>query len=167
MCNFNELTQEQQQTLHKLLTDASAKVGGTNFLLSLIEAIRDKKSSALLTKGSQIASNNTIIKWNKVIFKDKIDVLNSLITELRTDGKEEFQLKTEKNDKKRKNILNMAKTLSPVEFSVKPQNINDGDGFTFKVFQTFNDDIVKFDALFIALFICSTELTKKAVKYNS
>ena len=164
MCNFNELTQEQQQTLHQLLTDASAQVGGINFLLSLIEAIRGKKSSALLTKGSQIASNNTIIKWNKVIFKDKIEILNNLIRELRTAGKEEFQLKTEENDKKRKNILNMAKTLSPLKFSVKPQNKNDGNGFEFKVFQTFNDDIIKFDALFIALFICSTEQTKKALK---
>jgi hypothetical protein len=60
----------------------------------------------------------------------------------------------------------MVRTLAPIEFIVTPQNPNDGAGFNFKVFETTNDDVVTLNPIFVAMFFCSTEFTKKALKYT-
>jgi hypothetical protein len=60
----------------------------------------------------------------------------------------------------------MAKTLSPIEFIVTPQNSNDGEGFSFKVFEVIEDEKIVLNPIFIAMFFCSTEFTKKALKYE-
>ena len=60
----------------------------------------------------------------------------------------------------------MARALAPLEFVITPQNPNDGEGFKFKVFDALEDDVIKFNPIFIALFFCSGEFTKKAIKYS-
>lgn len=60
----------------------------------------------------------------------------------------------------------MVKTLTPLEFVVTPQNPNDGEGFNFKVFDTADEDNVTINPIFLAMFFCSTEFTKKALKYQ-
>ena len=60
----------------------------------------------------------------------------------------------------------MVRTLTPVEFVVTPQNPNDGDGFNFKVFKSISDDEVILNPIFIAMFFCSTDFIKKALKYT-
>ena len=60
----------------------------------------------------------------------------------------------------------MVKTLVPVEFIVKPKDSNDGGGFNFKIFESIKDDYVKINPIFVAMFFCSTEFTKKALKYT-
>ncbi len=166
MCNFNELTQEQKQNLHTLISQAAKNVGGLNFLLLLMEAIKEKKQHAL-TKGTKIISDHTTIEWNKVIFKDKSELLHTVISELREAGEESLNLAEIKSPKKKKHIINMLKTLAPVEFTVKPKNSEDTESFTFKIFETTTEQNVHFSPLFISFFICSTELSKKAMKYEA
>ena len=60
----------------------------------------------------------------------------------------------------------MVRALTPIEFIVTPQNQNDGGGFSFKVFDTIKDDYVTMNPIFIAMFFCSVEFTKKALKYE-
>jgi len=79
MCNFNNLPQQTKEFLHNFMNSAARNVGGINYLLTLIEAMRLKKPHPLMQKNSQIASNNTIIKWNKVVFKDKVDLMQKLL----------------------------------------------------------------------------------------
>ena len=67
---------------------------------------------------------------------------------------------------KRKKILNMVKTLSPIEFAVTPQNPNDGEGFSFGVFDKVEDGCAIINPIFTAIFFCSVEFTKKALKYG-
>jgi len=165
MCNFNELTQEQKQNLHTLISQAAKNVGGLNFLLLLIEAIREKKHNALI-KGTKIATDHTTIQWNKVIFKDKADLLQALILELREANQDRLDLADMQAGKKKKHIINMLKALAPVEFTVTPKNLEEGEPFTFKIFETSTDESVVFSPLFISFFICSTELSKKAMKYE-
>jgi len=55
--------------------------------------------------------------------------------------------------------------LSPIEFIATPKDSNDGGGFNFKVFEEIKDDYVKINPIFVAMFFCSTEFTKKALKY--
>jgi len=60
----------------------------------------------------------------------------------------------------------MVRTLSPIEFIVTPQNHKDGNGFSFKVFETIEDDKVVLNPIFMAMFFCSTEFIKKSLKYE-
>ncbi|MDH4944278.1 hypothetical protein [Sulfurimonas sp. C5] len=167
MCNFNDLNDETKTFLSLFMKKAAASVGGENNLLSLIEAIR-AKHSPLISSKSQIASNKTILKWNKVIFKDKLLVLDNIIVMHRQAQNKEFNILDEKSLKKKKKIINFVKTLKPIEFVVTPQNPNDGNGFSFGVFDTLDldNEIVKFNPIFLAFFFCSVEFTKKALKYD-
>ncbi|MDQ7068322.1 MAG: hypothetical protein Q9M40_10340 [Sulfurimonas sp.] len=77
MCNFNKLSNEAKASIHLFMTKAAHSVGGSNFLLALLEAMKSKQPHPLMFKACQISSNNTIIKWNKVIFKDKVDLIQT------------------------------------------------------------------------------------------
>ncbi len=166
MCNFNKQTDETKALIHLFMTKAADNVGGANFLLELIEAMKAKKPYALSEKNSQVASNHTIIKWNKVVFKDKADLIQAILDDHRRSEDPDFNILSEPNAKKRKNILNMVRTLTPLEFTVSPQNPNDGAGFNFKVFESTSDDDVKLNPIFVSMFFCSTEFTKKALKHK-
>ncbi|MBL1244768.1 MAG: hypothetical protein COA39_010330 [Sulfurimonas sp.] len=166
MCNFNKQTDETKALIHLFMTKAADNVGGANFLLELIEAMKAKKPYALSEKNSQVASNHTIIKWNKVVFKDKADLIQAILDDHRRSENPDFNILDEPNAKKRKNILNMVRTLTPLEFTVSPQNPNDGAGFNFKVFESTSDDDVKLNPIFVSMFFCSTEFIKKALKHK-
>jgi len=166
MCNFNNQPQQTKEFLHLFLTKAAKSIGGINYLLTLIEAMRAKKPHPLMQKNCQIASNNTIIQWNKVVFKDKIDLIQKILVTHREAEEKNFNLLHKTNAKTKKNIINMSRALLPLEFVITPQNSNDGEGFSFRVFETFEDDVIIFNPVFIILFFCSTEATKKALKYS-
>ena len=166
MCNFNKQTSDTKALIHLLMTKASQSIGGTNFFLALIEAMKTKRPNPLMYKEKQISSNNTIIKWNKVVFKDKVDVLESILLEHKSSEDPKFNILQTDNIKKKKVILNMIKALAPIEFIVTPQNPNDGAGFNFKIFDVIDETNVNLNPLFVALFFCSTEFTKKALKYE-
>ena len=166
MCNFNNQNEDTRNLIHLFMQKAAKSVGGVNYLLALIEAMRTKKPNPLMQKSCQIASNNTIIKWNKVIFKDKIDLIEKILLSHKEAHEKDFNILNENNIKMKKNIINMARAVAPLEFVVTPQNPNDGEGFSFGVFDTFNENEIKFNPIFIAMFFCSSEFTKKAIKYT-
>ena len=121
MCNFNKQSEDTKALIHLFMNKAAENVGGANFLLALVEAMKKQKPNALMFKGCQIASENTIIKWNKVVFKDKVEVLEEILTAHRSSEDPDFNILSEENSKKRKAIVNMVRTLAPVEFIVTPQ----------------------------------------------
>jgi len=166
MCNFNKQNEDTKALIHLFMKKAAQNIGGTNFLLALIEAMKSKKPNPLSFKACQIASNNTIIKWNKVVFQDKVDIIDSILAVHRSAEDPDFNLLNEPNHKKRKQILNVIRTLSPIEFVVTPQNPNDGGGFSFKVFDTISEEDVRLNPIFVAMFFCSVEFTKKALKHT-
>lgn len=166
MCNFTKQDNEVKAFIHLFMKEAAQNIGGENFLLTLIETIKNKKPHPLMLKEAKIFSNNSIIKWNKTIFKDKIDLIHNILIHHRNSHKQNLNILNEPDSKKRKNILNMVRTLAPVEFFVTPQNHNDGDGFNFKIFDKTEDKGVKLNPIFIAIFFCSVEFTKKALKYK-
>jgi len=166
MCNFNKQNEETKMMIHLFMTKASENVGGTNFLLALIEAMKAQKPNALIYKGCKISSDKTTIKWNKIVFKDKFEVLDAILVAHRSSETPDFNILNNDNTKQRKKILNMVRTLAPLEFVVTPNSSEDGVGFNFKVFETIEDDNVKLNPIFMALFFCSTEFIKKALKYS-
>ncbi len=166
MCNFNKQNEETKALIHLFMKKAAENIGGVNYLLALIEAMKTKRPNPLMYKATQIASNNTIIKWNKVVFKDKVDVIEAILLNHKSSENPDFNILNEPNQKKKKNIINMVKALSPIEFIVTPQNTNDGGGFNFKVFDAMEEERVTFNPIFIAMFFCSVEFTKKALKHE-
>jgi len=166
MCNFNKQNEDTKALIHLFMKKSAEAIGGTNFLLGLIEAMKTKKPHPLVYKECKISSENTIITWNKTVFKDKLDVLEEILHSHRSSEDPDFNILNSENAKKKKKILNMLRTLAPIEFLVTPQNKNDGGGFNFKVFETIEDDYVKINPIFVAMFFCSVDFTKKALKYE-
>jgi len=166
MCNFNNLSEETKGFIHLFMTKGADSIGGTNFLLGLMEAMKEKKPNALMFNGCDIKSNEAGIRWNKIVFKDKLDILEEIIRSRKSNEENNFNILDVDSDKKRKKILNMVKTLAPIEFTITPINSENGAGFNFKVFDSVDDSSAKLNPIFVAMFFCSTEFMKKALKFN-
>ena len=61
----------------------------------------------------------------------------------------------------------MLKTLAPVEFKVVAKDTQKAEGFELKIFETLQEGTATINPLFAALFFCSAEFTKKALKYEA
>ena len=166
MCNFNNQDEDTKALIHLFMTKSADSIGGVNFLLGLLEAMKEKKPNALMFKACHIDSDEATIKWNKIVFKDKLDVLEEVIRSRKSTDTGEFNILEDDSAKKKKKILNMVKTLAPIEFTVTPKNEENGGGFNFKVFESVEDDKVLINPLFAAMFFCSTEYMKKVLKYT-
>lgn len=166
MCNFNNQSEDSKALIHLFMKKSAEALGGVNFLLNLIETMKTHKPNALVNNGKKILSDEAIIEWNKVIFKDKFDVLEDLIRNYRGEENQNFNILNSENTKKSKKILNMVKTLAPVEFLVSPKESGINGGFTFKIFDKIENDYVSINPIFIAMFFCSTQFIKKAIKHH-
>ncbi len=166
MCNFNKQNEDTKVFIHLLMTKSAQSVGGANFFIGLSEALRATKPHPLTTNKCHINSDNIVMKWNKIIFKDKLEALEQIFLNHKSSESQDFNILEADSDKKKKRILNVVRALAPVEFVVTPKNPDEGEGFSFTVFETIEDDYVKINSLFMALFFCSVEYTKKALKYT-
>ncbi len=166
MCNFNKQNEDTKAFIHILLKKCAKSAGGTNFLLGLLEAIKEKKPNALIYNACKIESKELKITWNKIIFKDKFDVLEEIVRSPKNPENQNSNILENESEKKRKKILNMVKTLAPIEFIVTTKDPEYGEGFTFKIFETIEDNYIKINPIFAAMFFCSTEYMKKALKYE-
>ena len=92
-------------------------------------------------------------------------VLEDILLQHKSSENPDFNILAIESEKKKKKIINMVRTLAPIEFVVTPKNSEDGGGFNFKVFESIEDDCVKLNPLFVSLFFCSVEYAKKALKY--
>ena len=130
--------------------------------------MKEKKTNSLIYKECLVKSPEVTIKWNKIVFKDKFDVLEELVILHRSSDDIDFNILDEKNTKKRKKILNVIKTLLPLTFNIKAKNPNDGGGFEFKIFEKidFEQQQAQLNPIFIAFLFCSVDFTKKALKYE-
>ena len=166
MCNFNKQNDDIKIFIHLLLEKYSLSVGGANFLLGLKEALKEKKPNALINSACKIDSKELTIRWNKIIFKDKFDILEEVLISHKNSENQDFNLLENNSLKKQKKILNMVKTLAPIEFIVTSKVSQDDAGFNFKIFETVEEGCVKVNPLFAIIFFCPTEYMKKALKYE-
>ena len=162
MCDFNNLTESEKEKYHKMLSECAEAFGGTNFFLQLLEGIRKTKPHPLTAKHSEFKFSRGNIRWEKVIFKDKL----TLLLKIRVDESKNGNLLPSKDDKSYKNVMNLIRTLSPIEFTVTPKNLNDGEGFTFKPFDKIDDETTRLNPIFDAMFFCSVDTIKKVLAYT-
>ncbi len=166
MCNFNNQNEKTKASIHLLMKNSAQSIGGVNFLLGLSETIRAVKPHPLTTNRCEISSDHAQIQWNKTVFKDKLELLEAVVLEHKSSEDPNFNILASDNAKKKKRLLNMVRALSPLEFKVTPKNPEEGEGFTFKVFERVEDDYVTLDPLFTSLFFCSVNFIKQALKYK-
>ncbi len=162
MCDFNNLDEAAKTAYHNQLVKCAEAFGGINFFLQLLEAIRKEKTHPLTAKHSEFRFSRGIVKWDKVIFRDKF----TLLTKIRISENEDGNLLPDKEDKSYKKVLNLLRTLQPIEFVVMPKNQKDGEGFSFHAFDIVDKDVTKINPVFDALFFCSVDTIKKVLSYT-
>lgn len=162
MCDFDNLNDNGKQMAHDQLMISVNAFGGVNFFLQLLEAIRKTKPHPLMAKSSGFRFVLGTIKWDKVIFQDKLD----LLMKIRKQESKNGNLFPDKEDKSYKKVLNLVRTLGPMEFTVKPKDEAEAEGFTVKAFDIINEDITRINPIFDILFFCSIETTKKVINYS-
>ncbi len=162
MCDFNTLTDEEKKLYHEQLLQCANNFGGKNFFLHLLEAIRETKPHPLTSGNSQFNIELGTIKWNKVIFNDKLQLL--LKARINESAQDNFL--PDPDAKNYKKILNVVRTLKPIVFHVKPVIKEDGPGFFFQPFDLISENKVKLNPIFDAVFFCSVDTVKKALNYE-
>ncbi len=162
MCDFNNLTNEEKKLQHEQLLQCANNFGGKNFFLHLLESIRETKPHPLTAANSEFNMEFGTIKWNKVIFNDKLQ----LLLKARANESKQNNLLPEKNEKSYKKILNVVRTLKPIVFNIKPANKDDSSGCFFQAFEIIDENTTKLNPLFDAIFFCSVETVKKALNYE-
>jgi hypothetical protein len=163
MCDFNTLTDEEKKLHHEKLLLCAENFGGKNFFLQLLEAIRETKPHPLIAANNEFSMELGKIKWNKVIFNDKLQ----LLLKARVNEGKQDNLLPNKEEKNYKKVLNLLRTLKPIVFHVKPAHKEDGPGFFFQPFDVIDKDTTKLNPLFDALFFCSVDAVKKALNYKA
>lgn len=163
MCDFNNLDDGAKQAYHEQLTECADSFGGMNVFLQLIEALRECKTDPLIAKECEFRFDLGTIKWQKVIFKDKL----TLLVKERVKESKRGNFLPEKDAKSYKNVLNLVRTLKPIKFRVQRKNKQDGAGFTINAFDMIDDDTTRINPIFDALFFCSIDTVKKVLNYKA
>jgi len=162
MCDFNTLSNEEKLHYHTLLNDTAKKFGGKNFFLHLLEAIRTENPHPLTNKNREFSFELGSVKWNKVIFNDKLQLLQKV----RINESKQNNLLPSKEEKHYKKVLNLVRTLKPIVFHVKPAHKEDGPGFFFQPFERIDKETTKLNPLFDVLFFCAIGTVKKILNYE-
>ncbi len=163
MCDFNNLSKREKEKYHIMLSECAEAFGGSNFFLQLLEVIRKEKPHPLTAKHSEFKFSRGRISWEKVIFKDKL----SLLLKTRVHESERGNLLPSKDDKSYKSVMNLVRTLAPIEFQVRPKNMKDAEGFTVRAFDRVDEATTLINPVFDALFFCSVDTVKKVLAYKA
>ena len=157
MINYDSLDKDKKLDLKIQLTKYASLIGGKNHFLSLIEAIRMSRPHPLMEKEAYFRFNKGIIKWEKVIFKEKVNLLISLIR----DDDRNNNLMPKDGDRNYKTVMNLLRTIGPMKFEVRPKNSKDGSGFTINPIEIIDKNTCEINFMFEVLFFLPIQLIKK------
>jgi len=160
MIIYNSLDNSTKQNLKEQITNCAFEIGGKNHFLSLIEEIREERIHPLLSKDASFRFSHGLVKWGKVIFKDKVDLLVTITK----DREKNKNLMLKKGDKNYKTIMNFLRTLGPITFEVQPKNKKDGDGFNLKAFDIVDENTSHLNFMFDVVFFLPLYIVKKLFK---
>ena len=160
--NFTNLSDTQKTQIHHRLTECANAFGGANYFLQLLEGIRAAKPSPLLSKSCVFHCPLGTVKWSKIIFEDK---LNLLAKARLHEGKNDNLLPKE-SDQAYKRVLNLVRALKPIEFKVKPKNMKSGAGFVAQPFEIVDETTTRMDPVFDILFFAGIDTAKKILNYK-
>ena len=157
MTNYDSLDKDKKQDIKNQLAKYASSIGGKNHFLSLIEAIRLSRPHSLMTKEACFSFNKGNIKWGKVIYKEKVNLLIALIH----DKDRNNNLMPKDSDRNYKAVMNLLRAIGPMKFEVRPKNRKDGDGFTVSPVKIIDKNTCEINFMFEVLFFLPIQLIKK------
>ena len=157
MTNYDSIDNDIKQVLKKQLIKNATSLGGKNHFLSLIEAIRMAHPHPLMAKDASFRFSKGVIKWEKVIFKEKVNLLITLIR----DNDRNNNLMPKEDHRNYKTIINLLRTIGPMKFEVRPKNSKDGDGFILRPIEIIDNNTCRINFMFEVLFFLPIQLIKK------
>ncbi|MBA66180.1 MAG: hypothetical protein CMG55_10310 [Candidatus Marinimicrobia bacterium] len=157
MVKYDLFNNDLKQDFKNQLIRNTTSLGGKNHFLSLIEAIRIAHPHPLMSKDASFRYSKGSIKWEKVIYKDKVDLLMTLIKKRESDK----NLMPEKGNRNYKKIRNLMRTIGPIKFEVRPKNSKDGDGFIFNCIDIIDKNTCQLSFMFEVLFVFPIKLIKR------
>lgn len=160
MSHFNKLPENKKQELHKNLSNLAQKFGGQNFFLNFLEDIRATKPHPLISPYCDFKSEFADIYWEKVIFKDKLELLQKL----RLSESERDNLLPQPSEKGYKKALNLVKTLRPIVFEIEIEGREDIE--KIEPFIVISDSKTKLNPIFDAIFFLSLDNVKRILNYK-
>ena len=160
--NFSKLSTEQKEKLHSEVITFALSIGGKNFFLQMKESLKKEKINPLINKSKAFNYPNGKLNWNKSIYKDTLALLIEAIKREENSG----DILENVSPKEYKAVMNMMKTLKPVEITVKPKNIKDGDGSIFSILDTSEPKKTKVSVMFKVIFFYSMDLVKQILNYK-
>lgn len=157
MTNYESLDDEKKLDLKNQIIKNATSLGGKNHFLSLIESLRVSHPHPLMSKAASFSFDKGIIKWKKIIFKEKVDLLIRLSRDNDRDG----NLMPKDGDRNYKTIINLLRTIGPMEFEIRPKNSKDGDGFVLRPIDIVDENTCHINFMFEVLFFLPIQLVKK------
>jgi len=157
MTNYESLDDEKKLDLKNQIIKNATSLGGKNHFLSLIESLRVSHPHPLMSKAASFSFDKGIIKWKKIIFKEKVD----LLIRLSRDNDRNGNLMPKNGERNYKTIINLLRTIGPMEFEIRPKNSKDGDGFLLRPIDIVDDNTCQINFMFEVLFILPIQLVKK------
>ena len=157
MTNYDSLDKDKKQDLKNQLTKYASSIGGKNHFLSLVEAIRISRPHPLMAKEACFRFNKGNIQWEKVIFKEKVNLLIKLIR----DNDRNNNIMPKDGDRNYKTVMNLLRTIGPMKFEIRPKNSKDGDGFTLSPIKIIDKNTCEINFMFEVLFFLPIQLIKK------
>ena len=157
MTNYKLLDDATKQYYKKQITNCAQSLGGKNYFLQLLEAIRVAHPHPLMAKDYSFRFAHGIVKWKKVIFKEKVFLLIELFKDRERNG----NLMPNKGDKRYKTIMNLLRTIGPIEFEIRPKNSKNGDGFILRPFDIIDENTLHLNFMFEVLFFLPLYIAKQ------
>ena len=157
MISYNSLDDLTKQNLKKEINDCALALGGKNHFLHLLEEIRKERHHPLMAKNSSFRFSYGTVKWEKVIFKDKVHLLIKMTKDRENNG----NLMPKIGNRKYKTVLNLLRTLGPMKFKIRPKNNKDGDGFNLHPFDIIDENTSHLNFMFDVVFFLPIHIVKQ------
>jgi hypothetical protein len=154
--DFNLSDLSHGDSLQQQLAECAKAIGGNNYFLQLLEAIREAQPHPIINNNCEFRYALGNIKWSKPIFRDKLTLLKEGM-KINKNG----NIFPKEGIKGYKSILNLLRTLKPITFNVQPKNKKDGPGFTIQPFDIIDEKTTFINPLFEAVFFSPVYQVKK------
>ena len=157
MTNYTLLDDSTKKYYKKQITNCAQSLGGKNYFLQLLEVIRATHPHPLMAKDYLFRFTHGTVKWKKVIFKEKVLLLIELFSNKTSDE----NLMPKKGEKRYKTIMNLLRTVGPMELEIRPKNSKNGDGFILHAFDMIDENTLRLNFLFEVIFFLPLNIVKQ------
>lgn len=157
MDNYDSLDVDKKINLKNQIVEHAKLFGGKNHFLTLIESLRKSHPNPLMSRDASFSYEKGSVKWGKVIFKEKVNLLIDIINK----RNENNNLMPDEKTRGYKTIRNLLRTIGPMKFVISPKNTKDGKGFTVSPIEIIDNNTCQLNFMFEVLFFLPVSLVKK------